>query len=178
MVVGSCGAGKSTVAREIGRRLGLPVIHLDAEFWRPGWVEPNPDDWRAHVAMLAARDAWVMDGQYSGTWNLRAARADTIIWLDLPRRVYFWRVLKRTVIGYGKVRADIGLGCPERFDPAFLRWVWNYSSRSRAKMVTLVAAEATKRYVVTLRTQRDVETYFANLPAATARRVSGPAGTA
>ena len=79
MVVGASGSGKSTVARAIGERLDLPVIHLDAEFWRPGWIESDHDDFCRRVAMLATGDRWVIDGQYSVTWAPRAARADAIV---------------------------------------------------------------------------------------------------
>jgi adenylate kinase family enzyme len=71
LVWGAPGTGKSTLARAIGARLGLPVIHLDAEYWRPGWVAPAQEEWLAQVTALAARDAWVMDGNYSATWHLR-----------------------------------------------------------------------------------------------------------
>jgi len=84
LVFGAPGTGKSRLARVLGDRLGLPVLHRDAEYWRPGWVDPAMDEWRAQIAMLAARDAWVMDGNYSGTWDLRLPRAHTVVWLDLP----------------------------------------------------------------------------------------------
>jgi adenylate kinase family enzyme len=66
LVIGSGGAGKSTFSVALGKRLELPVIHLDAHFWRPGWVETPKPEWRERVAQLAARDAWVMDGNYGG----------------------------------------------------------------------------------------------------------------
>ncbi|WP_207232303.1 AAA family ATPase [Micromonospora kangleipakensis] len=62
LIVGSAGAGKSTLAREVARRLDLPLIHLDRHYWRPGWVASGDARFRAEVAALAARPAWVMDG--------------------------------------------------------------------------------------------------------------------
>ena len=164
MVVGSCGTGKSTVARSIGKRLGLPVIHLDAEFWKPGWVEPARHDWRLKVAQLAARPAWVMDGQYSATWDLRVPFADAIVWLDLPRSVYLWRVLERTVLNYGRVRSDLAEGCPERFDWQFLKWVWTYPTRSRPKVAAMLALEAHNRCVVILQSASEVAIFLEQLP--------------
>ena len=84
LIVGSAGAGKSTLAREIARRLGLPLIHLDRHYWRPGWVASGDARFRADVAALAARPAWVMDGNYGGTLDLRLPRADLLVLCDPP----------------------------------------------------------------------------------------------
>jgi adenylate kinase family enzyme len=181
MVIGSSGTGKSTVARRLGEMLGLPVIHLDAEFWRPGWVEPERAIWHQQVAALAARDAWIMDGQYSATWDLRVNRADTIIWLDLPRRIYMTRIIKRTLLNYGRVRGDLGPGCPERFDWPFLKFVWNYPHRSRSNVMVLLEREARVRRVVILRSEREVATFLGHphtALGATAGHVPGKAGAA
>jgi adenylate kinase family enzyme len=82
----------------------------------------------------AAGDAWVMDGNYTTHLDLRLPRAEAVIWLDLPRYVYFPRTVWRMIRNYGRERGDIGPGCPERFDLPFLRdWVWTYPTLSRAQ---------------------------------------------
>ena len=65
LVIGPGGAGKSTFARRLGQILSIEVIHLDTLYWRPGWIEPSKEDWLATVERLLARDAWIMDGNYS-----------------------------------------------------------------------------------------------------------------
>jgi adenylate kinase family enzyme len=105
-------SGKSTFARELGQRLGLPVTHLDALYWRPGWVAPPLEEWRAQVRQVAERDSWIIDGNYSDTIDLRFARADTIIFLDLPRRTYLRRVLLRTLRYRGQIRPDSAIPLP------------------------------------------------------------------
>src|SRR5690349_18913828 len=95
VVIGSGGSGKSTFSRELGRATGIPVIHLDREFWRPGWEETPKDEWNALVAELLAGESWIMDGNFGGTREMRMQAADTIIFLDLPRRVCLYRILKR-----------------------------------------------------------------------------------
>jgi adenylate kinase family enzyme len=72
LVIGGPGAGKSTLAARLGAALGLPVVHLDAHFWRPGWQESPRPEWAARVAELAAAERWVMDGHYAGTLAVRA----------------------------------------------------------------------------------------------------------
>ena len=79
LVLGSPGSGKSTVARRLGARHGLPVFHLDQAFWRPGWVPAPPAEFAAEVARLAALPAWVIDGTYTATLAPRLARAELVV---------------------------------------------------------------------------------------------------
>lgn len=165
MIIGPSGSGKSSLARVLGSRLGLPVVHLDQAFWRPDWVKPDADEWRVQVAGLAARDAWIMDGSYSSTMDLRLPRAHAVVWLDLPRRVYFPRVVWRSLRSYGRVRPDLGPGCRERFDPSFFRdWVWTYPRR-RARDQELMAKLPEGVTGISLRSRRDVRQFVAGLPA-------------
>jgi adenylate kinase family enzyme len=169
LVIGASGAGKSTLARAMGAKLDLPVIHLDRHYWSPGWVAPEPAEWRRRVEALVARDVWVMDGNYSGTFDLRLPSAEAIVWLDLPRRLYFPRAMRRLVVNYGRERGDIGPGCPERFDFDFLfRWVWTYPTRSRPKTLKLLDELARSKRIVVLKSPREVDAFCAGLPAALA----------
>lgn len=133
-ILGGSGSGKSTLARMIGEKLDLPVVHMDQHYFSPGWVEPGLNDWREKVVAMCAEDQWVMDGNYSKTFDLRLPRTDLIIFLDFPTWLCFWRVFKRTTFGFGKVRPDSAAGCPERLDPKFLGYVLNYR-RQRAPKV-------------------------------------------
>jgi adenylate kinase family enzyme len=126
MVVGCAGAGKTTFARRLAEKLELPAIHLDFHFWQPGWLPPDRQAWREQVVALAARPEWVMDGNYSNTYDIRMPRADSLVWLDYPRVVCMRRVLMRTIEGYGRTRRDLPDNCPERLDLAFLRYVWEF----------------------------------------------------
>lgn len=165
MILGASGAGKSTLAREIGQRLDLPVVHLDRLFWNPGWKECSQPEFRARVAAAANRPAWVMDGNYSRTFDLRLPRAQAIIWLDLPRYVYFPRAVWRSIAFRGRTRPDIGDDCPDKIDPGFIfGWVWNYPTRSRAQTRAFVEAQRGDKQVLVLSTQRMVSSFVAGLP--------------
>ncbi|AVX03723.1 hypothetical protein MXMO3_01192 [Maritalea myrionectae] len=133
-ILGGSGSGKSTLARALGKKLNLPVVHMDQHYFSAGWVEPDHADWREKVASMCAEDQWVMDGNYSKTFDLRLPRADLIIFLDFPTWLCTWRVFKRTTFGFGKVRPDSAVGCPERFDPQFLLYVLNYRSQRAPKI--------------------------------------------
>ena len=134
-LVGSPGAGKSTLALQLGPLLDLPVQHLDRLFWRPGWVQADQDAFDAELARVVATDRWIIDGNYSRTLDVRLARADAAIMLDFPRALCLFRVLKRIARYRGTVRPDLAPGCPEQLDFEFLRFVWDYPGRSRARVL-------------------------------------------
>src|SRR5688572_4725457 len=92
LIIGSAGAGKSTLAQQLGAIVGLPVIHLDAHYWNAGWKETPQEEWKQRVAELLRRDAWIMDGNYGSTLRERVEAADTVILLDLSRVRCLYRV--------------------------------------------------------------------------------------
>jgi adenylate kinase family enzyme len=170
LILGPSGAGKSTLARRIGARLGLPVVYLDTINWNPGWVQTEREKFRARVAEQAARDAWVMDGNYTHDLDLRLPRAQAVIWLDLPRYIYFPRAVWRSIRNYGRDRDDLGPGCPEKFDLSFFRdWVWTYPTRSRAHHAQLMANLPVGVRGVVLRSPREVRCFEDDLPHALMR---------
>lgn len=163
LVIGSGGAGKSTFSHRLGRRLGLEVIHLDVAYWMPGWVEPPKDVWARKVDELCSRDSWVMDGNYSGTLEARLAACDTVVFLDLPRTVCVWRVLKRRVMYRHTPRPDVAEGCPETVNAEFLLWVWNYPVRSRPKVLALLGKHGGGKRIVRLRSSAEAERFLNSL---------------
>ena len=173
-VVGCGGAGKSTLARALGERTGLPVIHLDTHFWNPGWVETPHDDWIPVHEELCARDRWIMDGNFSRTLPARLERADTAIFLDLPTWLCVTRVLVRVHSYHGRTRPDLPEGCPEKLDLEFLRWVAGYRRRSREKVVRVLDAREREGglRVVRLRSPREVAAYLEATGRATNSTVS------
>ncbi len=166
LLIGSGGAGKSTFARRLGARLGLPVIHLDRVYWRAGWVEPPKDEWRRKVEELCAGESWVMDGNYSGTLDVRLAACDAVVFLDLPRVVCLWRVLRRAFKYRGGSRPDMGEGCPEQLNKdflVFLLWVWNYPRRSRPKILERLKDLPDGKPVYILRSGAEAEEFLAKV---------------
>jgi adenylate kinase family enzyme len=139
-VVGTSGSGKSTLARELAAILGVPHTELDGIFHQRGW-EPLPtDEFRRVVAATAAGDAWAIDGNYSAVRLLVWARADTVIWLDLPKRTVMrqvtWRTLRRI-----SSRKELWNGNREswqnlfRLDPerSIISWAWHKHAKEHAK---------------------------------------------
>jgi adenylate kinase family enzyme len=162
LVIGSGGSGKTTFAKQLAAKTGLPAMHLDQLFWHPGWVKTPDEDWDRLIAEFCARDAWIMDGNYGRTLAPRLAAADTIIFLDLPRLVCTWRIVKRQLRYAGRTRPDAAPGCPERLTWEFLSWVWTYPSRRRPEiMQRLDALRATKRVFV-LRSEREIQEFLSD----------------
>jgi adenylate kinase family enzyme len=156
LVIGPGGAGKSTLANRLGELLNLEVLHLDKLYWRAGWIETPKPEWLETVRELLRRDAWIMDGNYSGTLDLRFQACDTVIFLDMPRRLCIWRVFKRAMIYRTRSRPDMAEGCPERLTLEFVLWIWNYSQRTRPKIARLLESTTEKR-IIWLRSRSEVE---------------------
>lgn len=112
VVTGVAGAGKSTVAKALEARTGLPLFHLDLAFWKPGWVEPSESQWRDQQRELLAGDGWIADGNYTDTLDLRLERADTVVVLATP----WWRCAGRAMLR--------GLRMPDRLPAGstYTRW--------------------------------------------------------
>lgn len=160
LVIGSGGAGKSTFARQLSEILGIPVVHLDALYWKPGWVEPSKVDWAETVRDVLKRDAWIMDGNYSGTLDERIDACDAVIFLDLPRTTCLWRVFRRRVMYRNATRPDMAEGCREHLSLEFFAWIWNYPKRSRPKVVKLLSEERTKKKATRLRTAAEIDRFL------------------
>lgn len=155
IIIGSGGAGKSTLARRLGHATGIDVIHLDSLFWRPNWTPTPKEEWVEKVAELIDRDSWIIDGNFGGTRELRMAACDTIIWVDTPRSVCLYRALKRVLKYRNRSRPDMADGCNEKLDLDFLRWIWNYPKRIPALKAQF--DEYKDKTLVVIRCQDDIE---------------------
>lgn len=160
-IIGSGGAGKSTLARALSEQTGLPVIHLDRLYWQPGWVATPHDVWLEKQRQLLALDAWIIDGNYGATMATRLEAADTVIFLDTPRLLCLWRVLKRSLERRFSYRQppDVPEACPERLTHEFLRWVWDYPESRRPGLLQKLSRLGGKR-VVHLRGRRETAAFL------------------
>ncbi|HLN61255.1 MAG TPA: DNA topology modulation protein [Symbiobacteriaceae bacterium] len=155
ILIGSGGSGKSTLARQLGEVLNLPVIHLDALYWKPGWVETPRPEWEAVQRELVARDRWVMDGNYGHTLDIRLAAADTVIFMDVSRWVCLWGAIKRRITYAGRSRPDMNPGCPEQLDWQFLRWIWEFPTTRRPRLEAKLANLRPDQTLVRIRSRSE-----------------------
>jgi adenylate kinase family enzyme len=155
MVIGCCGAGKSTFSKQLQAITQLELIHLDQQYWKPNWVESDKNEWQNKVQQLANKPSWIIDGNYTGTLDIRTQQADTIIYFDFPTWKCLWRVIFRTFKYLGKERPDMPSGCKERFDIEFLHYVATFNFIKRKRI--LEKLEALKNEKVVKIFKKDME---------------------
>ncbi|MDF1687151.1 MAG: adenylate kinase family enzyme [Parvibaculaceae bacterium] len=157
MIFGCSGTGKSTLARAIKAQTTLPVIHLDKEYWQPGWVETEKSEWIQRVEKLVRAPSWVMDGGYASTFDLRIPRTEMIIWLDYPRWQALLGIFRRWWRYRGTVdRPDIGPGCPEKMDWEFFMFVWTYKTKQHADLEESLLKFGYEGELIKARSRRDL----------------------
>lgn len=157
-VLGCAGAGKTTLARALGERLGLPVLHIDEAYWRTD--DRFGAEWPSIHAGLIAGDAWIIDGMKPGVLPERLARADTAIFLDLPRRTCFRGLLERRLSHRRGVPSESG--AVDSIDWPLVRWMWRFPRVVRP--VVLESLHTCSCDVVTLRSRDDVRRFLGALP--------------
>ena len=164
MIMGAPGSGKSTLARKLGDKAGLPVTHVDHIHWMSGWRERPLPDKIAMIRPIEESEQWIIEGGLSATFETRLARADTLVWLDVPIALRFWRVLKRTALTYGRVRPDLPEGCPEIIGThtwEFWIYIWRTRARNRARMkARFEAAQRAGKTAVRIGSRRDADFFL------------------
>ncbi|MDH5163087.1 topology modulation protein [Heyndrickxia oleronia] len=165
MIIGvSAGVGKSTFARQLGDILHIDVFHLDAYFWKPGWVQASEEEFRGQQENIVKQSQWIIEGNYTGSFDIRIAPADTIIYLELPLSVCLYRVMKRWLMNIGRTRPDMGKGCNEKLDWEFIKFIVTTYHPRKVKM-----NERFKEYqdlgktIITLKNKREIREYIDNL---------------
>jgi len=151
-VIGCGGAGKSTFASELARRTGLPLVHLDQLYWKPGWVPTPGEEWRRIVASLTQQERWIIDGNYGSTLDTRLGAANAVVFLDMSRWRCLYGILRRRLSR--KQRPDAAPGCSERLDLRYVRWVWSYRRVHRPDLLRRLSTLEPAQSVYVLSSRR------------------------
>ena len=164
MILGCAGSGKSTLAMRLGERSGLPVIHMDNLFWEPGWIEAEDAVFKARIAKAIEGDAWITDGNYlTRTFPMRLPRADLVILVSRPRWLRLWRVIVRGTVYWGRTRPDLAVGCPDKVDWPFLKFVWNFDTTTTPRIEAAMAALSPRPPFLRLTSDAEVAAFLASL---------------
>lgn len=165
IVTGLAGSGKSTFSLALAAKTGLPVVHLDLHFWKPGWVAPSAAEWRETQQGLLAGEAWIADGNYHETLDLRLGRADTVVFLDMP----WWLCAGRAFLRGFRMPDELPKGCVysarqrlcDEWRLAFRIWRRRRSEPEREREIISQLGQHVTLYV--LRSRRAVEEFLDGL---------------
>jgi adenylate kinase family enzyme len=178
VVVGTSGAGKTTLAKTIAAAQGIPHVELDALEWGPGWTPlstVDPAELVCRVTVATAGDAWVVDGNYGMVREQTWGRATHLVWLDYERPVIMWRVIRRTLVRV-VCRRELWSGNVEQWRHLLrpshpIRWAWSTWRRRRAEIEALLARDEQSHLIVyRLRHPSEASGVARNLAAAATSR--------
>lgn len=168
-VVGTSGAGKSTLGRALSVALRTDFLELDSVYHQPGWVPLPREEFRDRVSAAVAGERWVIDGNYtSNVKDLVWARADTVVWLDLPKRTVMRRIIWRSFQRAAR-RVELWNGNHERWRNLFsldkeesvVAWAWQTHAATRAKLEAAMADPLNARLrFVRLRSPAEVRQFL------------------
>ena len=136
MIFGRPGSGKSTFANQLGKKLNIPVYHLDKYFYVENWVERDKQEFLDIQLNLVSQDNWIIDGNATKSLEMRYAEADIAIYLLFPRYICLWRIFRRYWLK-DKDIDDRAPECPERFSWKFLLYTWTFDNRVKGQIKLL-----------------------------------------
>ena len=163
LVTGSCGAGKSTFSKKLQSILKLELIHLDQYYHKPNWEEPEKAEWEKIVHTLVQKPSWIMDGNYASSFDIRFKYADTIIYLDYPTILCFWRVIIRIFKYHGVTRSDMANGCKEQFNLEFLHFVLTFNSKFKKGIIQKLNLVKDEKKVCVFKTDKQADKFLAQI---------------
>jgi adenylate kinase family enzyme len=172
VIIGCCGGGKTTLAYQLSRKLSIEVYDLDDHFWHAGWVVTPDDRWQEIQHELVGRDSWIISGTYTSTLDIRINAADTIIFLDLPLWLCFWRVIKRKVKNYygleqslpKRVQGSHKFGFKAiRSDLGFLLYVLKFKKNYNAPIRKILDRVKADKKVIKLSSPKEVTEFVADV---------------
>lgn len=166
IVIGSPGAGKTVFAKKLARILQLPLIHLDQHSRIKNWEFLDRETWRKKVAELCTPLQWIIDGDYLNTLDIRAQKADTIIFLDLPSWLCVWRVFIRGIKNWRSVRSDMPENCREELSWKFLRFVKNtasYKKNRRPVILNSLKQNTREKKIIILTNKNEIGLFLSKL---------------
>lgn len=135
-IFGLPGSGKSTFADKLGKKLNLPVHHLDRYFFVANWKERDRDEFLNWQQSRVNEEEWILEGNSIASLEMRFKRADTIIYFKLPRYVCFWRVFMRPFFHDASI-IDIPDGCTKNVSFRLLKYLWQFDSEKKEKIQEL-----------------------------------------
>ena len=143
MIIGCPGSGKSTFARALAEKTGLPLVYLDMLYWNPDRTTVPKTVFRERLVTAIAEEEWIIDGNYGSTIELRLAACDTVFFLDYPLETCLDGVRRRK----GKERPDMPW-VEYGEDAEFISFIESYRTESRPQVMELLSRYPEKNVVI------------------------------
>lgn len=155
LVLGSPGAGKTFLSAALSRHLGLELLHLDDFFWKPGRVRLPTDEWRQLVVQLVQRPAWVMDGTYEASLDLRLPAAQAIVYIRSSRWICLWRVVTRRLLSGWRSAGESARG--HALTAFFVGYVFRFPATTQTEVLRLLGQQGQGKPLIVLEGSRAVD---------------------
>lgn len=155
LVIGCPGSGKSTFARELRDRTGLPLYYLDMIYHRPDRTTLSREEFDGEIRKVLEKDRWIMDGNYQRTLPGRIERCTEVFLFDLPIE----QCLEGAASRVGQAREDLPWVEPE-FDPEFRQYILDFPGNQLPEIYRLTAETAADKTVTVFRTREEAEEYL------------------
>ena len=159
-IIGPPGSGKTTLSRKLSQLNSLPIIHMD------NWgVEGkynalnNKPLFTKKIAQECEKEKWIMEGVYKSTLVNRMPRAELTIFLDFPRRICIYRILKRRIAYHNKQREEMSANWKERINWVFFFFSWNFNKKERPKIKSELEKYPNQK-IITLKSPKEVKNYL------------------
>lgn len=162
LIIGGNGSGKTTFARDLAEKTGLPLVHLDSLYWKENWESVGREVFDARLEVELNKPQWILDGNMNRTLPHRLKYCDTVFYLDFSSISCLVGVISRTIKYYGKTRPDMGKNCPERIDFSFYKEAFLYNSKHRKKYHKMMEENPQIQWIV-LKNRRQVKRYLNKL---------------
>ena len=154
IIIGCPGAGKSTFARELKSKTGLPLYYLDMLWHKADKTTVSREEFDQKLADILKQDKWIIDGNYNRTLEVRFKACDTVFFLDFPLEVCLSGVQSRI----GKKREDMPW-VEDEFDPEFKEWIINFNANCLPKIKTMIDKYKDKNIVI-FKSREDCDKYL------------------
>lgn len=163
IIIGNCGAGKSTLAKKMSKLPDIKVYHLDILFFNPNWVIRNRNGFDKDLKIIMQKKYWIIDGNYNRTMEMRIEQADTVLFLDFPTSTTLFRIIKRRFQFRNKQREDVAEGCIEKLDYEFFSYVATFRRKKRPVILQKLENIDNSKQVYIFKNNREVDVFLSNL---------------
>lgn len=162
IIMGGNGSGKTTFARELSAKLGLPLVHLDKLYWQDNWQARPKNEFDTLLLNELKKEEWILDGNMNRTIPMRLNYCDTVFYFDFSTVRCLLGVTSRVIKNYGKTRPDMGGNCPERFDFDFYRNILLFNHKHRKNYYKMLN-NCTDKDVIIFKNRKQAMDYLNNL---------------